>query len=70
MSGIDLTQGRGKVEGASGQECVVEMQGGQRVRGCVRHELARDGVRGFRFGKGCLRMVLTTRDGCRQVRIG
>ena len=46
------------------------MQGGQRVRGCVRHELARDGARGFGFGKGCSGMVLTTRDGHRQVGIG
>ena len=35
MSGIDLTRGRGKVEGVSGWECVDEMQGSQRVRECV-----------------------------------
>ena len=35
MSGIDLTQGRGKVEGASGRECVNEMQGSQRVQECI-----------------------------------
>ena len=35
MLGIDLTQGRGKVEGASGQECIDEMQGSQRVQECI-----------------------------------
>ena len=78
MSGIDLTRGRGKVKGASGRvgngysvgNAFVEMQGGQRVRECVRCELAQDGARGFGFGKGCSGVVLTTQDGCRQVRIG
>ena len=78
MSGIDLTQGKGKVKGASGRvgngysvrNVFAETQGGQRVRECVRHELARDGARGFGFGKGCLGVVLMTQDGCRQVRIG
>ena len=28
-------QGRGKVEGALGQECVNEMQGSQRVQECI-----------------------------------
>ena len=46
------------------------MQGGQRVRECVRCELAWDGARGFEFGKGCSGVVLTTWDGCRQVRTG
>ena len=35
VSGIDLTQGRGKVEGASGRECVDEMQESQRVQECI-----------------------------------
>ena len=35
MSGIDLTRGRGKVEGASGQECVDYMQGSRSVWECV-----------------------------------
>ena len=35
MSGIDLTQGRGKVEGALGQECVDKMQGDWRVQECI-----------------------------------
>ena len=35
MSGIDLMRGRGKVEGASGRECVNETQGSQRVRECI-----------------------------------
>ena len=48
MSGIDLTQGREKVEGVSGQECVNKMQGGQRFGSALlRHELAWDGARGF-----------------------
>ena len=46
------------------------MQGGQRVWGCIRHELARDGARGFGIGIGCSGVVLTTWDGHRQVRIG
>ena len=46
------------------------MRGGQRVPGCVRHELARDGARGFRFGIECSGVILMTRDGCRQVGIG
>ena len=78
MSGIDLMRGRGKVEGASGRvgngysvgNAFVETQGGQRVRECVRCELAWDGARGFEFGKGCSGVVLMTRDGCRQVRTG
>ena len=78
MLGIDLTQGKGKVKGASGRvrngysvgNVFVETQGGQRVQECVRHELARDGARGFGFGKGCLGVVLMTQDGCRQVGIG
>ena len=52
------------------RECVAEMREGQRVRGCVRHELARDGARGFRFGIGCSEVILMTRDGRRQVKIG
>ena len=36
----------------------------------LRRELAQDGVRGFRSGIGCSGMILMTRDGCRQVRIG
>ena len=36
----------------------------------LRPELARDGARGFRSGIGCLGMILMTRDGCRQVKIG
>ena len=46
------------------------MRGGQRVQGCVRRELARDGARGFGFGIGCSGMILMTRDGRRQVGIG
>ena len=46
------------------------MRGGQRVRGCVRCELARDGARGFGFGIGCSEVILMTWDGCRQVGIG
>ena len=73
-----MTQGRGKVEGASGRvgngdsvgNAFVETQGGQRVWECVRCKLARDGARGFGFGKGCSGVVLTTWDGCRQVGIG
>ena len=52
------------------QECVAETQGGQRVQGCVRCELARDGARGFRFGIGCLGVILMTQDGRRQVGVG
>ena len=52
------------------QECVAEMRGGQRVQGCVRHELAQDGARGFGFGIGCSGVIQMTRDGCRQVGIG
>ena len=52
------------------RECVAETQGGQRVQGCVRHELARDGARGFGFGIGCLGVILMARDGHRQVGIG
>ena len=51
-------------------ECIAEMQGGQRVRGCVRLELAQDGARGFGFGIGCSGVILMTWDGCRQVGIG
>ena len=36
----------------------------------LRCELARDGARGFGSGIGCSGMILMTRDGCRQVRIG
>ena len=46
------------------------MQGGQRVRGCVRRKLARDGARGFGFGIGCSGVILMTRDGHRQVGVG
>ena len=35
MSGINLMQGRGKIEEASGWECINEMQGSQRVRECI-----------------------------------
>ena len=52
------------------RECIAETQGGQRVRGCIRRELARDGARGFGFGIGCSEVILMTRDGCRQVGIG
>ena len=51
------------------RECVTETQGGQRVRGCVRRELAQDGARGFGFGIGCSGVILMTRDGRRQVGI-
>ena len=38
LSGINLMQRRGKVEGVLGWECVDEEQGGQRVQECnVRH---------------------------------
>ena len=78
MSGIDLTQGRGKVEGASGRvgngysvrNAFVKTQGGQRVWECIRHELAWNGARGFGFGKGCSGVVLTIRDRRRQVGVG
>ena len=78
MLGIDLTQGRGKVEGASGRvgngysvrNAFVKTQGGQRVWECVRCELAQNGARGFGFGKGCSGVALTTQDGRRQVGIG
>ena len=46
------------------------MRGGQRVRGCVRRELARDGARGFGFGIGCSEVILMTQDGRKQVGIG
>ena len=46
------------------------MRGSQKVRGYVRHELARDGARGFGFGIGCSGVILMTRDGRRQVGIG
>ena len=36
----------------------------------LRHELAWDGARGFRFGIGCSEVILMTQDGGRQVRIG
>ena len=36
----------------------------------LRHELARNGAKGFRSGVGCSGMILMTRDGCRQVGIG
>ena len=36
----------------------------------LRCKLARDGARGFGIGIGCSRMVLTTQDRHRQVRIG
>ena len=52
------------------RECVAEMRGGQRVQGCIRCEMARDGARGFGFGIGCSGVILMTRDGCRQVGIG
>ena len=32
MSGINLMQRRGKVEGVSGQGCIDEMQGSQRIQ--------------------------------------
>ena len=32
--------------------------------------LRREGVRGFRFGIGCLGVIQMIRDGCRQVEIG
>ena len=43
----------------------LEMRGGQRVRGCIRRELARDGARGFGFGIGCLLrpVLLAGQDG-------
>ena len=50
--------------------CLSRHKGGQRVRECVRRKLAQDGARGFRFGKGCLGVVLTTQGGHKQVRIG
>ena len=43
---------------------------GQKVWGCVRHKLAQDGARGFRFGIGCSGVIQMTRDGHRQVGIG
>ena len=46
------------------------MRGGQRVWGCIRCKLARDGARGFGFGIGCSGVILMTRDGHRQVGIG
>ena len=47
------------------------MQGSQRFGSALlRHELTQDGARGFGFGIECLGMVLTTRDGRRQVGIG
>ena len=52
------------------QECVTETRGGQRVRRCIRRKLAWDGARGFGFGIGCSEVILMTRDGRRQVRIG
>ena len=52
------------------QESIAETRGGQRVRGCVRRELAWDGARGFGFGIGCSGVILITQDGCRQVGIG
>ena len=36
----------------------------------LRCELAQDGARGFRFGIRCLGVILMTRDGRSQVRIG
>ena len=45
------------------RECVAEMPGGQRVRGCIRRELARDGARGFGFGIGCSEVILMLRMG-------
>ena len=36
----------------------------------LRRKLAQDGARGFGFGIGCSEVILMTRDGCRQVRIG
>ena len=36
----------------------------------LRRELAQDGARGFGFGIGCSGVILITRDGHRQVRIG
>ena len=48
MLAIGLMQGRGKVEGVSGRECINEMQGGQRLRSALlRCKLAQDGARGF-----------------------
>ena len=44
ISGIDLTRGRGKVEGALGRECVGWMQGSRSVRECIAETR---GVRGF-----------------------
>ena len=56
--------------GYSVENAFVKTQGGQRVRECVRRELAWDGARGFRSGIGCLGVILMTRDGHRQVGIG
>ena len=63
ISEINLMQGRGKVEGASGQEHVGETQGGQRFRSALlRCELTQDGARGFGIGIGCSGMILMTQE--------
>ena len=72
MSGIDLTQfGRQKVEGASGQGCIDETQGGQRVRECIARMRVGSGwsQRVWGWGKRCLGMVLMTQEWHRQVGI-
>ena len=79
VSGIGLTQGRGRVEGASGRvrngysvgNVLLRRKGVRGLsQGCIRCKLAWDGAKGFRFGIGCSGMVLMTWDGRRQVEIG
>ena len=58
MSGIDLMQGRGKVEGASGRECIDKTQGSQRVQECI--VKMQVGLRWSQRVQGC---VVKTRAG-------
>ena len=63
MSGIDLTQGRGKVEGASGRvgngysvrNAFVKTQGGQRVSGMHKMRVGSGRTQGVRVWHWVLR---------------
>ena len=78
VSGIDLTQrrreGRRSVRlklGIGVGNVLIRCKGvGEFGSVLLRHELARDGARRFRIGKGCSGMILMTREWHRQVGVG
>ena len=78
VSGIDLTprrrEGRRSVRlklGIGVGNVLIRRKGvGEFGSVLLRHELARDGARRFRIGKGCSGMILMTQEWHRQVGVG